>query len=277
MVGLDLRSCSMAERITSLQNTRVKQAVHLRDARQRQKQGRFLIDGVRELTRAVEAGMPLLEVFVCREQCTTDEGRRAIELLEQTRAMVCDVTPPVYEKLRFGGRCDGLVAVARTIRRSPEELVLPADPLIAVIEGLEKPGNLGAILRSADAAGVSAVVVADGGTDLYNPNAIRASLGTIFTLPIAQATATDTLNWLRQQKLPIYAARVDANLEYTQAELSGGAAVVLGSEALGLSDVWRAGDVTGLRLPMHGAADSLNVSATAAVLFYEAVRQRTRR
>lgn len=264
----------MAERITSLQNTRVKQAAHLRDARQRQKQGRFLIDGVRELTRAIEAGIPLLEVYVCREQFTTDEGRRAIELLGKTTATVCDVTLPVYEKLRYGGRCDGLVAVAQTSRRSPDELVLPAGPLIAVIEGIEKPGNLGAILRSADGAGVSAVIVADGGTDLYNPNAIRASLGTIFTLPIAQATAVDTLNWLRRQKLPIYAARVDATQVYTQANLKSGAALVLGSEALGLSDVWRTEDVVGLRLPMHGAADSLNVSATAAVLFYEAVRQR---
>jgi TrmH family RNA methyltransferase len=139
---------------------------------------------------------------------------------------------------------------------------------------VEKPGNVGAVLRSADGAGVSALVVADGRTDLYNPNAIRASLGTIFTLPIAAASAEETLDWLRAQGLVLYAARVDGSIPYTQVDYRLPAAVVLGSEAEGLSGIWHGDNTQAIRLPMLGRADSLNVSAAAAVLFYEALRQR---
>ena len=153
-------------------------------------------------------------------------------------------------------------------------LALQGDPLVAVLERVEKPGNVGAVLRTADAAGVSALVVADARTDLYNPNAIRASLGTIFTLPVAQATAEETLSWLRSRRLTIFAARVNATLPYTEADFRGPAAIVLGSEAEGLTPAWSGAEVRAVSLPMRGAADSLNVSATAAVLFYEALRQR---
>jgi RNA methyltransferase, TrmH family len=143
-----------------------------------------------------------------------------------------------------------------------------------VLEGIEKPGNLGAILRSADSAGVDAVIAADGRTDLYNPNTIRASLGTVFRPNVREATANDTLAWLRAQGLAIFAARPDADKLYTDADMRGGTAFVLGSEAAGLSPAWSGPGVTPVRLPMHGIADSLNVSTTAAVLFYEALRQR---
>jgi TrmH family RNA methyltransferase len=145
---------------------------------------------------------------------------------------------------------------------------------VAVIEGVEKPGNLGAVLRSADGAGVDAVVVADPATDPWNPNAIRASLGTVFTVPIAVATAAEAFDWLRNQGIGAVAALVDAPLSYTDADLTGALAIVLGSETAGLSEVWRTGDVTPVRVPMRGVADSLNVSVTAAILFYEALRQR---
>jgi TrmH family RNA methyltransferase len=142
------------------------------------------------------------------------------------------------------------------------------------LEGVEKPGNVGAVLRTADAAGLSAVILADARTDLYNPNAIRASLGTIFTLPVCETTSGKLQNWLRQNGFRIVAARVDAAVPYTEVDYRGPTAILLGSEAVGLSPLWTGEGVTAVRLPMLGAADSLNVSVTAAVLFYEALRQR---
>jgi TrmH family RNA methyltransferase len=178
------------------------------------------------------------------------------------------------EKLAYGNRVEGLVAVAPTPRRTLAVLELPAEPLIVVVEGVEKPGNLGAILRTADAAGVSAVIVAGGVTDLYNPNAIRASLGAIFTVPVAAAASQAALDWLRQRNCRLIAARVDGAVDYTAANFRGPAAIVLGSEAAGLSATWRGDDMVAVKLPMLGRVDSLNLSATAAVLFYEALRQR---
>jgi TrmH family RNA methyltransferase len=153
-------------------------------------------------------------------------------------------------------------------------LGLPANALVVVLEAIEKPGNVGAILRSADAAGVDAVIIADGRTDLYNPNTIRASLGTVFRQNICEASSTDTVAWLRARELKIIAARPDAATLYTKANLCTGVAIVLGSESAGLTSAWSAADITAVHLPMHGLADSLNVSTTAAVLFYEALRQR---
>jgi TrmH family RNA methyltransferase len=145
---------------------------------------------------------------------------------------------------------------------------------VAVLSGVEKPGNIGAVLRTADAAGVSAVILADPRTDPFNPNAIRASLGTIFSVPVATATVAETLAWLREKQCRILTTRVDARLTYSEADYRGPTAIVLGSEAEGLSDGWSGADDVPVRVPMLGIADSLNVSATAAVLFYEAVRQR---
>jgi TrmH family RNA methyltransferase len=260
--------------ITSLQNPRVKEAVRLRDRRHREKQGRILIDGARELARAVGAGVRMLEVFVCEPLCTSEESQRLWGRLPDCGGEVIQVTAPVFQKLSFGHRAEGFLGVAEMPRPTLADLRLPQRPVVAVLEGVEKPGNVGAVLRSADAAGVSALIVADARTDLYNPNAIRASLGTIFTMRVCAATAAETVDWLRQHHLAIYAARVDASLPYTQLDYRGPTAIVLGSEAEGLSAAWSAGDITPVRLPMLGVADSLNVSATAAVLFYEALRQR---
>jgi len=261
--------------ITSLQNPRVKAAIRLRDRRHRRKQGRIRIDGARELGRAIRAGLPIAEAFVCEPLCQNDEGRRVLAELRNSGADLLAVTEAVFEKLAFGDRADGVLGVAPMPRPTLADLALPQNPLVAVLEGVEKPGNVGAVLRTGDAAGLAALVVADGRTDLHNPNAIRASLGTIFTLPCCTATAQETLDWLRRQGLAIYAARVDGSVLYTEVNLRGPAAIVLGSEAEGLTDLWSGTDVIPIRLPMLGAADSLNVSATAAVLFYEALRQRT--
>lgn len=261
--------------ITSPQNPRVKDAAKLRERRQREKQGRVLIDGARELTRALTAGVQLAEAFVCEPLCQSVDAQAALELIRPSGARVYSVTPQVFAKLAFGERAEGVLGVAQTPRRSLAELRLPEQPLVAVVEDIEKPGNLGAILRSADAAGVSAVIATGKGTDFYNPNVIRASLGTVFTLPACTAGAEETLEFLRRHRLRVYAARVDAQMLYSEASFHEAAAIVLGSETAGLSAIWHTIDVAPIKLPMLGVVDSLNVSAAAAVLFYEAVRQRT--
>lgn len=260
-------------KITSAANTRVKQAARLRDRQGRNDQQRFLIDGLREITRAVEAGVELIEVFYCPE-LFRPEHHDLLQAAKQRGAEPLEVTRPIMEKLAYGDRAEGILAVAHPPQRKLADLQLPENPLVAVIEGVEKPGNLGAILRTADAADVSAVIVADGGTDLFNPHVIRASLGAIFTVPVCAATSSETLAWLKNRSLAIWTARVDADMDYWNAELSGPAAIVLGSEARGLSRNWSGENVRSIRLPLLGRVDSLNLSATAAVLFYEALRQR---
>ena len=198
-------------------------------------------------------------------------------MLPSTGAAIYPVGPPVFEKLAFGQRADGVIGVAEMPAATLDRLRLPDVPLVAVLERVEKPGNIGAVLRSADAAGVSALVVADAATDLYNPNAIRASLGTIFSMPVATGATAETLAWLRAHGLAIFTARVDGSIPYDEADFRQPSAIVLGSEAEGLSEAWSGSDMIALRLPMLGVGDSLNVSATAAVLFYEALRQRRRR
>lgn len=260
--------------ITSLQNPRVKNAVRLRDARHRQKQGRMLIDGARELLRAVDAGVEFEELFVFEPACRRDDVQTVLDHVDDAAIPVWSVTEPVFQKLAFGHRSEGFVAVARIPQRRLADVPLPEVPLLAVLDGVEKPGNVGAVLRSADGAGVDAVIVADGGTDLYNPNAIRASLGTIFRVSVCEAPAEETLVWLEQRKLQVVAARVDGSVPYTEVDYRRPTALVLGSEAQGLDPRWHDAAVVGVRLPMLGIADSLNVSAAAAVLFYEARRQR---
>lgn len=264
----------MYQHITSRQNARVKEAAKLRLSRQRARQGRLVIDGAREILRAISSGIEIVEAFICEPLVHDHQSRQAVERLSQSRAALATVTEEVFEKLRYGERTGGVLAVAKAPERSLDRLKLPAVPLVAVIEGVEKPGNVGAILRSADAAGVDAVVVADPHTDLFNPNTIRASLGTVFKNNVCTTTSAEALAWLAALGIPVLAARPDAELLYTAADFRRGAAFVLGSEAEGLSDAWQGARVTGVRLPMRGVADSLNVSATAAVLFYEARRQR---
>ena len=261
--------------ITSRQNQRVKDAVKLRDRRQRERQGRTLIDGGQEVSRAIAGGMRIVEAFVCEELLAATGSGGLSEALANLGVDVAAVAPPVFEKLSFGDRLDGIVAVAETPPRPIGSLVVPANSIVAVLEGVEKPGNVGAVARTADATGVSALVLADGRTDLYNPNSIRASLGLLFSLPVAEASAAETLAWLCNAELSIFVARPDADLSHTDADFRGGGAVVLGSEAEGVSAAWHGPLVTPVRLPMLGTADSLNVSVAAAVLFYEALRQRT--
>jgi TrmH family RNA methyltransferase len=260
--------------ITSTANPRVKAAARLRGRRERDKTGLTLIDGVRETLRALAGGAAVDEVFVEPGVLSGPEASALLERLREDAIPVIELGRDAFEKLAYGDRLDGVVAVAQTPPRTLDELVLPPAPLLGVVEGVEKPGNLGAILRSADGAGVNAVIVADTATDLFNPNIIRASIGTVFALPVAVATSGKVLTWLREREIGIIAARLDGSVDYTQADYSGAVAMALGSEARGLSDPWGELARASVKLPMLGVADSLNVSATAAVLFYEALRQR---
>lgn len=260
--------------ITSPHNPRVIAAVRLRERRSRDETGLTIVDGARELVRAVGAGTIVEEAFVCEALLRSDDARAALAALEQGRVRVWQVTPAVLDKIAFGERAEGVVAVVRIPNTSLGRLHLPPDPLVGVIEAVEKPGNLGAILRSADGAGLDALIAAEPRTDLFNPNVIRASLGTVFTVRLAAASTAETLAWLRDRGLRIVAARVDAPQLASETDLGGPLAIALGSEVEGLSPVWSAPDVVPVRLPMLGVADSLNVAAAAAVLFYEARRQR---
>jgi TrmH family RNA methyltransferase len=273
-LSFDYKFMVESSRITSRQNPQIKNAVRLRGGHERRRQQQFIIDGAREIARALDSDIHPLKAFICDELCQSSDCLDARKAVETRGAEVFQVSRDVYAKLAFGDRAEGMVVVAETPRRSLADLQLPANPLVAVLEGVEKPGNVGAILRSADAAGVHAVIVADGRTDLYNPNTIRASLGTVFRQNICEASSADAIEWLLSQQLAIMAARPDATTFYTDANLRSGVAIVLGSESNGLTGAWNAAGITAVRLPMHGLADSLNVSTTAAVLLYEALRQR---
>jgi len=260
--------------ITSRSNPGILDAVRLRDRRERERTGRTLIDGARELTAAISAGTVIEAVYALDEDASIPVGVSTIlEAVRLKGIELVTVAPAVLERLAFGDRLDGVVAVARVPDVGLGHLSVSDPALVVVIEGLEKPGNLGAILRTADAVGAS-VIAADPRTDLFNPNAIRASLGTIFTVPIASASTSDTRAWLRERQIPIVAARVDATQPYWSADLRSSVAIALGSETHGLSDAWSGEGVSAVRLPMSGIADSLNVATTAAVLLYEATRQR---
>jgi TrmH family RNA methyltransferase len=266
----------LAPPIESPQNPRIRAAAALRDRRDRERRNRTLIDGAREVLRAIRADVAIDEVFVMPEVCRGADCREVLAEVARRGLTRVDVGPRAFEKLAFGERAEGVVAVATPPPHGLADLRLPSDPLLVVLEGVEKPGNLGAILRSADGAGADAVIVAadGGGTDLFNPNAIRASVGTIFHVSVAAAPVADVLAWLRERGLRLVAARVDGSREYTSVDLRGPLAVILGSEAEGLTGAWSGADVEAVALPMHGVADSLNVSVAAAVLLYEARRQR---
>ena len=260
--------------LTSVANPRVKAVVRLRDRRERDRTGLTIVDGSREIRRALEARVVVEEVFVCERLVAGPEARAALDLLRARNVRTTTTTEAVIEKLAFGNRTEGFVAVIRQPHASLADLAVPEDPLLVVLEGVEKPGNIGAVARTADGSGADALIVAATGADPYGPNAIRASAGIIFALPVAVASARDIIAWLTGRGIRIVAARVAADRTYTDTDLTGPLAVVLGSEADGLTDAWVGDSVEAVRLPMRGVADSLNVSVAAAVILYEAGRQR---
>jgi TrmH family RNA methyltransferase len=260
--------------VTSLANPRVKAAAGLRDRRERDRTGLTLVDGARELRRALDAGVVVVEAFVCEPLLAGPDARAALDRLGSGQTPIQPVTEAVFARLAFGQRAEGLLAVVRVPNLGLGHLVLPERPLVVVVEAVEKPGNLGAILRSADGAAADAVIAASARTDLFNPNAIRASAGAIFSIPLGAATTAETVDWLTGRGLRIVTARVDAERSYIDADLTGPLALVLGAEADGLSDAWQGPAAEAVRIPMLGVADSLNVSVSAAILLYEARRQR---
>jgi len=260
--------------IESSHNPRFRAALALRESRERRETGRILVDGGREIDRALASGIRALELWVAPELVRDREAVRAVRAAETADVATVQVSAELLRKLAFGDREDGVVLVAHAPSTTLADLDLPPGALVGVVETIEKPGNLGAILRSADGAGLDALIVADPRSDPWNANAIRASMGTVFTMPLAVCTAEEALHLLRADGIRIAAARVDGSLPYSAADLTGPLAIVLGSEADGLSEAWEGPDVTAIHIPMLGIADSLNVSVSAAILFYEARRQR---
>ena len=259
--------------ITSRSNPRLRAAARLRDRGARNETGLTLVDGAREVNRAFEAGVAFEALFVSQELIVTPDAQAALEAARVMRIEIVECSKEAFGAVAFGDRAEGLVAIVRPPRMELDDLELSDEPLVVVTEGIEKPGNLGAILRSADGVGADALI-AIGGTDLENPNVIRASLGTVFAMPVVAATPADTVAWLAELEIRPVAAVVGAPVPYFEANLRGPLAIVLGSEAEGLSKAWRGSNVEAVSLPMLGVADSLNVSAAAAVLLYEARRQR---
>ena len=262
------------ERITSAHNTHIKKALRLRQRRGRNQQERILIDGRREIERAIEGRVSIEEIYLSEDFFEEHRDAPILKRFSSAAARVVILPGNLIARIAYGDRDEGPVAVAEPPLKQLSQLRLPDNPLVAILEGVEKPGNVGAVVRSADAAGIDAVIVADGRTDLYNPNIVRASLGTVFTLQVCSCENQEILEWLGTQPLQVAVARLDGAISYDHMDFRQGTVIVLGNEASGVSQAWRNSDYQGIALPMCGAADSLNVSATAAVLFFEANRQR---
>lgn len=258
-------------KISSLQNTKVKQVVVLQQkSAERRKQGVFVVEGIRELEHCMDAGYTVNSIFFCPE--LTDTGALSSLLSENIASY--EVSPEVYEKMAYRGSTEGVIAIVQSKQLGLNDLHLNRQPLLMVLESVEKPGNLGAILRSADAAGADAVIICDPLTDLYNPNLIRSSIGAIFSVPCIACTSEDCISFLKQNNIKILTAQLQDSKLYYDTDMTCGTAIIMGTESTGLTDVWRKAADAHIRIPMLGQLDSLNVSVSAAILLFEAVRQR---
>ncbi|MDX1416360.1 MAG: RNA methyltransferase [Candidatus Promineifilaceae bacterium] len=269
--------------ISSLQNARVKHVVRLSSRRYRDAQRQTIVEGIRETSRALEAGIIPSEAYICPDLIAGQAAAAVVNRLQQFNLSgetgLFEVTPSVFAKMAFRGESGGLLLVINYPEHTPEELLQRDDPFLVVLENAEKPGNVGAILRTADAAGVSGMILCpeDGrGTDLFNPNVIRASLGAVFTVPVITMAAREAVVWLKGAGIQIVASTPYASALYTDVSLRGPVAVVMGSEALGLSRHWLDAADMQVRIPMSGVVDSLNLSVSTALILYEVVRQRSR-
>ena len=256
--------------ITSVQNARIKHVVALQQKSSlRREEGLFVVEGQREIEHCIEGEYEVVEVFKRSQESGV---RREVEYI---------VTPQVYEKMAYRGSTEGIIGVVKSKGHSLSSLLIPPssflekdNPLVVVLESVEKPGNLGAILRSADAANVDAVIVCDPLTDLYNPNLIRASIGAIFTVPTAVCTSQECIAFLKERHIKILTAQLQDSYEYYNYDMRQATAIVMGTESTGLTQQWREAADAHIRIPMLGRLDSLNVSVSAAILMFEAVRQR---
>ncbi len=267
--------------ITSLQNPVIKAVRALSKRRERDRTGLTVVEGLRELTALLDAirsetphSWRIEILLVCPEYATDPETERILQNTQALGVLPLEVAPHIFNKLVYREDIGGILAVVHVEAFTLESLPVDADPFILVIEGVEKPGNLGAMLRSADGAGVDAVIVCDPLTDVFNPNVIRASLGSVFTRPVAVTDSETLHHWLKQKKIKTFASVPDADTNYTNADFRGSIAILMGSEADGLGMLWRERADETVRVPMMGKMDSLNASAATAVILYEAVRQR---
>ena len=261
------------ESITSAQNPKIKDLLALQEkSKERRKKGLFVVEGRRELLHCIEAGYEPYSIFFCPEIIG---GKDLDEIAEAARGCsFFEIPQHLYDKVAYRGGTEGVIAELRCKDMNIEALKLKGNPLVVVLESVEKPGNLGAVLRSADASGVDAVIVCDPLTDMYNPNLIRSSIGAIFTVPVATASSEDTIKWLKANNIKIYTAQLQDSEWYYDTDMKGGTAIVMGTEATGLTDAWRKAADAHIKIPMLGKLDSLNVSVSAAILMFEAVRQR---
>lgn len=265
------------EEITSKQNPRIKSLIRLHTSRGRQKQNRIAIFGSREIVRALQAGVEPDGLFVCSDLAKPSVVEQVRKSVSNFDDIAVATNEELFSKICFGDRVDGIVMTAGRPEQSLELLIdscKAKDPLFAVVESIEKPGNLGAILRSADGSGVDGVIVADPLTDWFHPNTVRASLGTCFSVKGCVTDSDSVQKWLLENDFQIFVASLDGSRDFFECDLKGKTAIVLGNEASGLSVQWQKDEFVAARLPMLGIADSLNVSAAAAVMFYEARRQR---
>ncbi|MEZ4947181.1 MAG: RNA methyltransferase [Cyclobacteriaceae bacterium] len=260
----------MNPEITSTSNPKIRHLLSLDKSRERKKLGLFVIEGLKELNLAKSNGYEIESVFYSTE--LVDEKT----LLQHgfTKAQLLPVGQNVFEKIAYRETTGGVIAIAKRGSHHLEHLQLKKNPLLLILERLEKPGNLGAVLRTADAAGVDAVIVCDAQTDLHNPNVVRSSVGCIFTNQIAVASSEETISWLKKNQIKIFCTYLEGSIPYTQASFNSPCAIVMGSEAFGLTDEWIKNADANIIIPMNGQIDSMNVSVAAAIVVFEAVRQR---
>jgi TrmH family RNA methyltransferase len=262
----------MTKQISSIHNPFVKQLIQLKEkSRERKKSGLFLIEGLREIKLAIQGDYQMETLLYCPELCTellTNElTHKLINLIE--------VTKDVYQKLAYRGSTEGVIALAKTKSLKLNELKLKSEnPLILVAEAPEKPGNIGALLRTADAANVDAVIIANPKTDLYNPNIIRSSVGCVFTNEVATGTTKDVIHFLKENNINIYCTTLQASVNYHTQDYTKPTAIIVGTEATGLSTEWTKNATQNIIIPMEGKIDSMNVSVAAGILIFEAKRQR---
>lgn len=262
------------EKISSLQNPRVKQLVKLRDRRPRDEAGVFLVEGYREVRRALEKRVALREVYYSPDWFLGENESALLAQAAEAGAQLFELSKDAFAKVAYRERPDGLLAVAPQWKRKLDDLVLPAAPFLLVVEAIEKPGNLGTILRSADAAGCDAVIVCDPVTDIFNPNVVRASTGVLFSVPLVVEESTRVQAWLQAKSIRTVATTPAAEKIYSDVDLRGPLAVVMGSEQYGLSEFWLTHADVPVRIPMAGQADSLNVAMATIITLFEALRQR---
>ena len=269
----------MTEVITSVQNPKIKQLLALQEkSRLRRETGLFLVEGQRELQRCIDCGYEIDSIFYCKAICGlpvhVTTGGHSFPEKTFSGCNYFEVSEEVYRKIAYREGTEGVIAEVRVKERKLEDLALKENPLIVVLESVEKPGNIGAVLRTADAAGVDAVIVCDPLTDLYNPNLIRASLGGFFSVPTVACSSEEVIAWLKKNNIQILTAQLQDSSLYYNCDMKKATAIVMGTEATGLTDVWRKAADAHIRIPMLGKMDSLNVSVSAAILMFEAVRQR---